>query len=270
MASLRSELERLRTRRDDRCASDLELDRLLASELDATAAANLRQRVSACAHCRDRLSALEADREAFLAGSMLPFADSPAPSERRLPGAEFRPDPSEGWLRVLRPRRGWFGAPAAGALAAAALAAVFVGLGVPPDQTRMKGADGFGYTVVGADLRIRGDETTARARPGDELQWRFRVTAPRYVAVLSRDDTGAVSVYFPAGLRAARIAAGAEQVLPMALRLNDSSVEEEIFGVICTAAVEITDLEAAIVAAEPTFPDGCHAHRRRLSVQRVP
>ena len=243
MTELERQLAHLRARREGPCASDLELDRLLLRELEDANAEALRGRIAACAHCRRRLETLREFYEEFRA---------------RPPMIAFGRSSKVRWL-------------GAGALTTAAAAAMFLvsGPGSPPGVIRLKGPDRFGYTIVAPDGRIRGDELLGAARPGDELQWRFRARQDSYVAVLSRGSDGRVSVYFPGGTRAAPIRGGAEQVLPTAVRLDGLPGNEELFGLICTEPVELGLVQAALHKKTP-LPPACTTYRHTVAVKDGP
>ena len=253
MNELLSTLRDQRTRRTDACASDLEMDRLLAGNLEPRDATALRRRIAECRHCQSRMASLEAHRATFQAHA----APTGGAAKDVAPSADGRL-----WHK-LDPR-GW------GALAAAAVAAVFF-FTAPPERgtIRLKGADDFGYLVVAPGGRVRGDENSGRARPGDELQWRFRLAEDRHVAVLSRGDDGRISVYFPSGGTTERVEGGAARLLSTAVVLDGSAETEELFGVACSASVAVDILKAALASTPPVFPAQCEFHRRIVILEKA-
>ena len=154
-----------------------------------------------------------------------------------------------------------------------AAAAVFLVLraetGSDAGVIRLKGADRFGYTVVTPDGRVRGDQTSGVAAPGDELQWHFRTVGDAYVAVLSRDEDGHVSVYFPEEGFTAPLVGGAERILPTAVRLVGWG-QEDLVGVVCTERTRLETLQATVEndATEP--PPTCKLYRYTLTRKPVP
>ena len=244
MRDLDRRLASLETRRGELCVSDYEIDRLLVGELDRAEADAVRTRIEGCAHCTRRFESL-------------------ARSHR-----ELRPPPQR---FSVRPARSTVVA-SVGALAMAA-AAVFLVLrtetGSDAGVIRLKGADRFGYTVVTPDGRVRGDQTSGVAAPGDELQWHFRTVRDAYVAVLSRDEDGHVSVYFPEEGFTAPLVGGAERILPTAVRLVGLG-QEDVVGVVCTEPMPLETLQATLESGATEPPPTCKLYRYTLTRKPVP
>ena len=239
MSDLHERLSALRSRRSDSCVSDFEMDQLLVGELSDEEARAVKQRIESCEHCQGRFAELEAEQQEFAA----------------------RPTPI--WLG--RPKRRSLAGIAVTITAVAAAALLFVQPGDDdPGVIRLKGGDRFGYVVVGPDGTVRGDQDSATALPGDELQWRFRTVSDRYVAVLSKDSIGKVSVYYPDQPKAALLRGGAEQTLPIAVRLDGTIGEETLYGLVCTEPVDLAPVRALLEKGERVFPDACEVQEYTL------
>ncbi len=243
MSNFKQNLARLRSAPGEACVSDLDIDRLLLEDTDRTETASMRAQISACDHCRQRYEAIEADYQRFQA---------------RPAKIAFAPPDQRSTLLQL----------GAGLLATAAAVLLFV-TSTPdpsPGAIRLKGGDRFDYTIVTASGRIRNDRTTAR--PGDELQWRFRASEDRYVAILSRGDDGRISVYFPEGEQTELISGGGETVLPTAVRLHGAERQqrEQLYGFMCSKSVSIETLQAALREESSSFPSVCTIDRRPLLI----
>jgi len=222
------------------CLSDLRLDELLAGELAGDDATATERHLGECARCRTRHTALVADRAQFRAA--------------------LRP--------LTRKRTAWHGpALAAGAVALAASAALVVR--TPDDGTRSKGGARLGFVVVRGDV-MRAGGPGERVHPGDTLSFLVTSARPSYVAVLGRDAAGRVSVYFPSGDRAERVAAGRDLQLPQAVVLDGTLGHEQLYGVFCAAPVALAALRDATGAGqlEREPPEGCTVDR--LAIEKLP
>jgi len=245
MSDLDRRLASLQDRQEELCVSDYEMDRLLVGELDRAEVDAVRTRIEGCAHCARRFESLQRSHR-----------------ELRPPAHRF----------VALPARSTIWA-SVSALAVAA-AAIFM---VQRDHTgsdsgviRLKGSDRFGYTVVAPDGRIRGDQSSGVAAPGDELQWHFRTVRDAYVAVLSRAEDGRVSVYFPEEATTAPLDGGAERVLPTAIRLDGELGQEVVVGVVCTEPTRLETLQAAVEDGVAASPPNCKLYEYTLTRKRAP
>lgn len=240
MTEHQKRLEALRQASTDDCVSDFELDRLVVGEVSSAEAAAIQARVDACPHCQARFGALQRERSDFA----------------------NRPDPI--WLGLARRRRRF--AAVGTALAVAAAALLFVRAPIEdPGVIRLKGPDRFGFFVVAPGGAVRGDQDTGVASPGDELQWRFRTTQKRYIAVLAKDSRDDATLYYPGAVFAESFEPGPERTLGLALRLDETLGEEEIFGLICTAAVALEPIRKRLERGSLDFPAACEVHRFRLN-----
>ena len=214
------------------CLSALQLDRLLAGELDEVSARRVHQHLEGCSTCS---SALEAMRAGLA---------------ERLPALRVVP---------LRPREHlWPRVIAAGAGMAAAAALLLVAR--PPAERAKGGGFALGMYVehAGEVRRALPGEAVA---PGDAVRFTVTTPAKAHVAVLSLDPEGRASVYFPLGSRAEAVAAGAELTLPLGTRLDGTLGEERIVGLFCSSPVELEPVRLQLEHGESIASEGCQVVR---------
>ncbi|MGB5696169.1 MAG: hypothetical protein WBM46_10985 [Polyangiales bacterium] len=245
MTELEDRLEALRSRPSDECVSDYQMDLLVTGDLVGSEASDVRTRIAACQHCQHRLEVLKALQN------------------------EFKHRPTPVWLGRKKARR-WLGAAMTVTAAAAVALLLFRPEAKNPASIRLKGSDSFRYVIVRPDGTVRGDQASGIAAPGDELQWRFRVSDNRYVAVLSRDPIGQILVYYPDGPEAALVEGGSEQPLPLALRLDHTVGEEQIYGLICAEPVQLEPIRQRLQAGDTTSPEHCAVRHYTLTKQEGP
>ena len=254
--SLLEDLEARRPGPD--CVGDLELSRLLAGELDPATATRRREHAATCAACGARLADLDADRRAFLAAP---------PWRLPVPAA---------------PRRRWQWATGAVALAGAAVALFLVMRRPGFDSGRPDGVDG----PRGAGTRTKGglrfDLFVERAGevsplgegdevlPGDRLQVVYSAEVATHLAVLSRDGSGAVNVYFPPASEMTWPAVPGRGVsLPSSTELDEVLGPETLYMVACPRATPLAALRALAAPAAGAPPDGCTVQSVHL-LKRAP
>ncbi|HUS63414.1 MAG TPA: hypothetical protein VMZ28_02685 [Kofleriaceae bacterium] len=222
--------------RGDDCVSDLRFDRMLAGEMDAAGAAEVRQHASGCVVCAARLREIEVDA-------------APLPS---LP------------VRARAPRAPWFrrafALPAFGLAAAAAVILLLVmrGDGDGDDGgTRLKGRAHLSLFVShGGEVRPAGPGDVVA--PGDQLQLTYSAAQATYLAVLSVDGARQASVYFPDdATRAWRAEPGADVPLPRSTVLDEVLGRETLYLLTCDQAVELAPLLATLSAGRPPAAHGC-------------
>ncbi len=248
--------------------SDLDLDRRAAGTDAPTRRAEVEGHLAACARCADRWREVQAQQATFRARPLPEFLNGPVPGVTAL---------SEARLRAKRPAR-WVG-PALGALALAALVLLVArpfGAGGPAADeggVRTKGQVGsLLMSLVTAEPNgARGSAhalapTGETVHPGDLLQWRVTLRQARYVAILSRDAAGAVSVYFPVRGVMPRIDAGEAQPLGSEVELDATLGAETIWALFCEAPTDLALLQADLArdAERATFPAGCSVDVARL------
>lgn len=188
---------------------DALLERYLAGDLTGEARARVEQALEASASERARLEALRADSAAFL------ISHPPGPLAARLE-SEAKPR----W-------RLWL--PLVGLAAAAGLVVL---LRPPPEpEGTVKGG-----LVLSAFRQREGAEAEAlgpgaKVKPGDKL--RFSVAAPGdgFLAVLSLDGAGQVSVYHPFSGTSAAAYRAASPLLPEAIALDEVKGRERVWAV---------------------------------------
>ncbi|HEU4730832.1 MAG TPA: hypothetical protein VFT22_23215 [Kofleriaceae bacterium] len=158
-------------------------------------------------------------------------------------------------LRPARRRTVWLAA-------ATAAAAIVVWLVVSPNApddppTRTKGKPAIGFFVQHhGDVRRGGPGEIVF--PGDALNFTASVDRPSYLAILSSDAAHTVTTYYPAGPIAARLPAGGDQVLPLAVLLDGVLGIERVHGVFCDQPLAVALLAVAIDRGT-ALPDGCRA-----------
>jgi Domain of unknown function (DUF4384) len=258
------------------CLSEFALDKLMAGELGAEAAAAAREHLAGCTDCTARLAELAADRDAYRAA--LPAAPARAFAAARppeVPDATDRPDaglatgveaarPAER-PRPARVRRAWI-ATTGVAAAAACLVLLWRGHAVDPGgqpggepSTRRKGGPALGF-YVSRDGQVVAGSSGAELRPGDLVRLAVTTERPAYLVVGSIDAAGQVTIYHPTnGARAAAIEAGTDRLLPGAVALDDTLGPESVVAFFCAEPVPVADVRAALAAASAV--PGCAMDR---------
>ena len=165
--------------------AELALRRYRAGELSAEKCAETDRHLATCASCRSKLRVLVEEQRAFQHD--IPFERFAGGVERaqRVPRA--------------RPRNLW-AAGLGGALAAAAVA-VFLVRTTPPTHNGIKGGS------VEATVRVASAAASSqRAVPpgsqevlerGDRVRFGYRTADPRYLAAVSVDERGEVTLLYP-------------------------------------------------------------------------
>jgi len=207
------------------CAELETLALVLAGAADEATQAAAADHLQACPECATDLLQLEALRAR---GALDPTA---APVEEAAPAAAAGGAPTS--AAETAPPRAWLRRVAPAALAAAAAAALVLavdelrtpeGAAAPPDREVATGLVPKGLPGEPTDaLAVAVQRGTRRftARPGDLLQdgdqlgLFYSATTTVHLAVLHRDEAGAVTPLFPAaGVTSQRVAAGRERPLP--------------------------------------------------------
>jgi hypothetical protein len=257
------------------CLSDLELDVLLAVEFPAASEERGRIHVAGCVRCAARLRELEHGRAAFEAME-LPFEG-----------------PRSGAARA-RPRRwiGWRSLGAVGALAAATLGLVVVAgedaSGWRSDGGAPSPSERAGETARLGGVRLKGRPQLALfigheghtreagdvepVYADDQLQFAYSSADAGYVAVLSRDGAGLVSVYVPSEARVAWPApAGERRLLPESTILDGTLGREQLYALFCGGELELAPL-AETLRERGTLeaPENCSMRRIELDKRARP
>ncbi|WP_437500048.1 zf-HC2 domain-containing protein [Sorangium sp. So ce1099] len=258
--------------RPEGCPSDLRFDRLLAGELAPAEEQATRAHLDGCGRCAARFAALEAARAAFLAD----------PPPLRLPAPPRTPAPAVRWsrARALVPA-------VTAALGAAAVLALVLRTRPPAGPTgddrgarvaqaaqgtRTKGGDGrIGFYVARGEGAVPGGPGEV-VHPGDRLQFTYAAAEAGYFALLSVDGARKASIYFPAGAAAAPIQAGEEVPLPSSVVLDETLGPETLYGLFCSAPVDLEPIRAALESApeRPPAPAGCRVDRLQIDKRAAP
>ena len=234
------------------CLSDLQLDQLLAGELDGRPEGEKAEaHLQSCPPCSTAMDTVRADsqrfqEEFFVAGL----------------AARTRRD-----LRSRRRRR-WI--PVAAALAASLTLFLLVG----PRFLQTPGAsDSIGQDSIGqesaSEVRIKGAESLslvvrradgiteevlrgALLRPDEAIRFRVHTTQLSYVTVVGLDASPAVSVYASSGsqgllLDAERLASASSQGLYLdgSIVLDDTPGTERVVAVFCDQDVDVSVVQRA-------------------------
>jgi len=217
--------------------AELFLRRYRAGEFSADACAETDRHLASCAPCRSKLRVLAEEQRAF--ESEIPFERFAGGVER----AQRVPRP--------RPRRLWF-AGFAGTLAVAAVA-VFLVRTTPTTTNRTKGAS------VEATVRIAsGNAASQRAlppgsqdllAPGDRVRLGYRTGDARYLAAVSVDEQGEVTLLYPEKGPALSVAATGQTVfLPDSLEFTGTG-RERVFLFLARTPFDSAAAIAAVKSA---------------------
>ncbi|MET0411005.1 MAG: hypothetical protein ABW217_06900 [Polyangiaceae bacterium] len=233
------------------CSSDFTFDLLLSAGLEPAEEQSVREHLGACAHCAARLEQVKQQRDDF---------ERNGP---RLLLPTSKPAPSASGRRLAR---------GAALASAGVLAGVLVGRAqLPSPVTRAKGAEHFQlYIRHGEEIREAGAHE--RVYPQDQLQFTYSAVDEGYVAVLSRDGAGTVSVYFPdASDKTWPAAAGQGRLLPGSTILDAVTGHERVYALHCQAPVSLGPLRAELAQARSLrAPSGCAMRVIELDKQAGP
>jgi len=202
------------------CPTAWSLQRHALDELKGEEWETVASHVAQCERCRQELTTLDNEREAFLADR--PFAAAEADISE---GAVFLPEDPE--IEVRRPLWAWARGAMAALVACAAAAVVATllvtaGVGESPALDRLKGMTDLQAALL-RDGKVVHVEPGLVARPGDEIQFRVDTADFGHVIVLGVDGTGEVSVYQPQdGGDSVAVEPGAGRTLDPAFRLDDA------------------------------------------------
>jgi hypothetical protein len=225
---------RLQRSRGAWCPSDLRLDRHLAGELLGQERSAVDAHLRICRECRERAAARQSDEA--------------------LPALRF-------------PRRQRPAMRGMAALAAAA-AVLFVLRGddrILAPATRAKGSDRVGLYVQ-HDGALRPGRFGEVVHPGDSIQLTTWLGARRWIAVISVDAAGVVSVYQGGAPLAAWQEPGEDVPLPSSVRLDATLGRETIYVFVCRGPIELDPIVQALRAApsSPPSPGECGLELLRL------
>jgi hypothetical protein len=233
------------------CSSDFTFDLLLSSGLEPEDEQRVRDHLAGCARCAARLEQVKQQRDDF---------DRNGP---RLSFPASRPALGGGRRRL----------PVGSVLVGAALIAVLlVGRGqLSSPGTRAKGAEPFElYIRHGGEIRKAGARERVYAQ--DQLQFTYTADDTGYVAVLSRDGAGTVSVYFPdSGDTTWPATPGRDRLLPRSTILDHVSGHERVFALHCRAPVALAPLRNELAQQGSLHaPSGCNMRSIELDKEASP
>ncbi len=252
------------------CFSSFQLERYVTGELDATQARRVEAHLAACAACRKQVEDLEKARAEFL--SRMPFDTFYRDLEQRLAreALEAHDGRQRGaasgiealnrwwhrtWGRLVDVVRGLSGPQ--WALAAVAVVALIV---VAPSISRLANSDhsdvrtkaseqapGPLDVILLRDGRISQPRSGDVFHAGDRLQFRVTPGGWRYLHLVSLDDQGRLTPFFPDdGSPSMKLLPDAEQLLPDAVMLDDFVGQERIFAVFTRTPLDYAALEEAV------------------------
>jgi hypothetical protein len=195
--------------------AEIALRRYRAGELADVESADADRHLAACPPCRGKLRLLVEEQRAF---------EHEIPFERFAGGVERA-------CRVprQRPRRFWF-AGVGGALAAAAVV-LFLVRGPTTGPNRTKGGS-VEATVRVASAYAAGQRAVPPGsqellEPGDRVRFGYRTGEPRYLAAISVDEQGEITLLYPESGPALAIGPTAETIyLPDSLEFTGAGREK--------------------------------------------
>lgn len=218
------------------CLSRLHVDQLLNGELEDRE--DRQRHCASCPRCTALLAAHRRERAAFA-----------------IP-------------RARAPRRWTIGVAAAAAVLGVWLVArVRDDGGHDGDATRAKGKPALSFYVKHGEA-VREGGPGEVVMPGDAVNFTVSADAPAFVAIISVDGAGKVSVYYPDGPTAAAIRAGRDQVLPRSVLLDDTLGLERVAAAFCDRPLAVAELAAAV--ARGATPSGCVLDGLTLDKRRTP
>jgi len=227
------------------CISDLQLDKWQAGELSEQAEKELTLHLASCARCTQKRQQLAANAARFL-------QQFPEPPRAKLPAT-----------RSANQRAYWLAAATTGLAVAAALV-LWLRTPVSESGTRSKGTAHLSFFVERSGEVTRGLPGQS-VFAGDRLRFVVTTSKPQQLAILGRDGTGGVFVYYPDTASSVLVRAGRELALANSIELDDAPGTEAIWGVFCDEAFDVAPLKAALLAngALPQLP-GCTVDSLRL------
>lgn len=166
----------------------------------------------------------------------------------------------------------------AGVAAVAAAAGIALAVGQPwrssseafSGATRAKGGIASLSWVVRRGERVFSAHPRERLRAGDAVRFSVSTREGVYVAIVGFDADAQPRVFFPDGERLARVEAGRDRVLAMAIELDASPHDEQGWAVYCRSAELVASVREAIArsADAPRLPELCSAERWTLPKER--
>lgn len=221
------------TRRPEGCRSDLELSlSLVEGELTPLAVRTLEMHLADCLACRERLSRLREERQAFYV--------------RRPRIAAESSQPAIGWRRWV-----WLSAAslATGVLIFLVGMFWFVEQKAETLSLRFKGAaPGLHVWVERGGVVERG-RSPLRLSPGDRIRFATSLSEDAYLTIVNLDEQARLTSYFPAQPGQSQLCpAGVERPLPDSIRLDDTLGSERVFALFSRAPLDFVSIRRALAA----------------------
>jgi hypothetical protein len=243
---------------------DVLLHRYLASALEGESLERVEKLLAESEVDRTRLEELRAETNAFLANH------PPGPLIARIERSEKERKSRRWW---------WSGALAAPVLTGlAALTFMLVRPEEPPsiEHTREPRTKGVGVALTVLRHQAEAEdalvETDDELAPGDILRLEVRSATPGFLAVVGRDATSKVFVYYPKEAREpVPIAEGLTEV--PAFSLGESPGSEEVHALFSPAPFELAPVLRALEAGSPVkqaLPPGVKATSQVLRKKHAP
>lgn len=228
------------TTRQNEHVSDFEMDRFMAHELDqGDDGERVRTHLEACTACANRYAALQAQAAAFLCQA----------SQRAIPEGIVR--------RVRRQRRRAAGLGAAamalGALAIAvgggALHHLSAGTAAPSEGLRSKGSVNLDVMMARPGMHAESMLPGAVAAPGDSLQFGVVSQIAGFLAIVSVDGAGTVSLYAPPGDAPLLRVEKGQPLVAGAVELDHVLGPERLMALVCPRPLPGAHVARALRAA---------------------
>jgi hypothetical protein len=220
--------------------AELALRRYRAGELPQEQCAETDRHLAACAPCRSKLRVLTEEQRAF---------ERDIPFERFAGGVErARRVPRE------RPRRLWF-AGIGGAVAAAAVVLFLVRVPTNRGYNPTKGPTDAVVRVASAKLsaqRVVPPGSQDVLEPGDRVRLGYKTGEPRYLAAVSVDDAGEITLLYPEAGPAMAVAPSQQTVyLPDSLEFTGRG-REKVFLFLARKPFDSSEARQAVKTAVET------------------
>lgn len=231
----------MRVRPTPDCLSDLTLDRLLAGELELAERSVAKTHLAQCGACEAARARFAVEQQDFSSDTRVPTWAAAA----LMRAQNTKPTAARGWTFAW-PRRLVFGVGLTAGLAAAAL---WMGRSPVEEQSptsRIKGGFALEMFVKHQERNTAGAAYMGEPlHPSDQIQFRVSLPKAAFLAILAVDADAKISVYFPAGPTAEKIAAGRERDLATAVELDGTLGIETIVAVGCDEALPVSGIVAA-------------------------
>jgi hypothetical protein len=247
--------------------SDLQLDALHLGELPAAREASVRDHLSGCVYCAERMRLRSPAAFAEL--------DPDRIVNRLVESVPVR----QPWFSLVRSRR--LLVPMTACAAAVVLLIVVSGRPRPAGTGSERAAEVESVRAKGGHIALRvfrdergGVESRSGGafRAGDRIRFRVdmgETDALPYIAILGVEASAKRSVYYPAFAAdgpapVSRTEVRAGDALPGAIELDDYTGDEWLYAVACPHPFAPTDVVVNAPGQEPRIPDACRWHSFRL------